>query len=287
MTNRFEIQTMIQEQVNFAIELAANEGWNPGLHDASCFYNTDPRGFLIGLLDGRPIGCIGAVSYKATPGGLPFGFIGCYIVIPEYRGLGYGIQLWRQAISKLSNHNIGLDGVVAQQANYQKSGFHYAYRNIRFMSVARPSSSDAAGVVAIQAVPFEDICVYDQKYFPAQRREFLHGWINMPDSKAVAYVEGNKITGYGMIRKCLVGYKIGPLFADRAEIAETLFSSLSSYAEPGSPIYLDVPERNAVAHAFAARRGMTKVFETARMYTGDEPAIAVDGIYGVTTLELG
>src|SRR5215203_3099940 len=33
--------------------------------------------------------------------------------------------------------------------------------------------------------------------------------------------------------------------------------------------------------------GMTKVFETARMYTGDEPAIAVDGIYGVTILELG
>jgi hypothetical protein len=32
---------------------------------------------------------------------------------------------------------------------------------------------------------------------------------------------------------------------------------------------------------------MVKVFETARMYTGDAPAIAVGDIYGVTTLELG
>ncbi len=287
MTHRFEIHTMTQDQVDFAIQLAADEGWNPGLHDASCFYNTDPCGFFIGVLDGRPIGCISAVSYKASSGEHPFGFIGCYIVVPAYRGLGYGIQLWKRAISYLSNHNVGLDGVLEQQSNYRKSGFKYAYRNIRFMSVAPQSYSDASGIVSLPTVPFENICMYDQRFFPSQRREFLRYWINMPDSRAVACLEGSVITGYGVIRKCLGGYKIGPLFADRDEIAETLFTSLSSYAEPGSPIYLDVPEKNAAALTLAARHGMTKVFETARMYTGDEPSIFVDGVYGVTTFELG
>jgi hypothetical protein len=129
--------------------------------------------------------------------------------------------------------------------------------------------------------------MYDQRFFPSQREEFLRQWTNMPDSKAVAYLEGDKITGYGVIRRCLVGYKIGPLFADRDEIAETLFTSLASYAEPDSPIYLDVPERNPAALSLAARHGMTKVFETARMYTGDEPSIWIGGVYGVTTFELG
>ena len=32
----------------------------------------------------------------------------------------------------------------------------------------------------------------------------------------------NKLQGYGVIRKCYQGYKIGPLFADNAKIAETL-----------------------------------------------------------------
>ena len=287
MSHRFEIQTMKQEQVSFAIKLAANEGWNPGLHDADAFYNTNPNGFLVGILDGRPIGCIVAASYKASSGALPFGFIGCYIVVPEYRGLGYGIQLWRQAIETLSNHTIGLDGVVEQQANYRKSGFKFAYRNIRFMSVAQPISSNTTDVVPIQSVPFATLCLYDQTYFPGQRREFLRGWTNMPDSQAVAAVKGDEITGYGVIRKCLVGYKIGPLFANSAESAEAIFTTLSAYAEAGSPIYLDVPERNPAALTLAARHNMTKVFETARMYTGDEPTIAVDGIYGVTTLELG
>jgi hypothetical protein len=32
---------------------------------------------------------------------------------------------------------------------------------------------------------------------------------------------------------------------------------------------------------------MKKVFETARMYTGDEPVIELQKIFGVTSFELG
>lgn len=123
----FQIQTMSRPQIDFAVELAAAEGWNPGLHDAECFYRADPQGFLVGTLQGRPIGCISAVSYQGT-----FGFVGFYIVIPELRGQGYGIQLWRAAMQRLQGHTIGLDGVIEQQANYARSGFRLAYRNIRY-----------------------------------------------------------------------------------------------------------------------------------------------------------
>ncbi len=33
--------------------------------------------------------------------------------------------------------------------------------------------------------------------------------------------------------------------------------------------------------------GLSPVFETARMYTGPAPAIALDRIFGVTSFELG
>jgi hypothetical protein len=35
------------------------------------------------------------------------------------------------------------------------------------------------------------------------------------------------------------------------------------------------------------RRSMTPMFETARMYRGEAPEIAIEKVYGVTTLELG
>ena len=81
------ISTMNREDVDLAVEWAAREGWNPGWHDAECFFQTDPQGFLIGTIDSRPVGCISAVSYHNV-----FGFIGFYIVVPEYRGQGYGIR---------------------------------------------------------------------------------------------------------------------------------------------------------------------------------------------------
>jgi len=278
----FVIRTMERSEVDFAVDLAANEGWNPGLSDADCFFKTDPNGFFIGLLDGEPIGCISGISYS---GG--FGFIGFYIVIPERRGQGYGIKLWNAALAYLKGHNVGLDGVVAQQSNYKKSGFGPAYRNIRYEGVAAPSPGQSVNVSVIDDMLLDAVCDYDRRFFSVERQGFLRCWTHMPESKAAAFIANGVVCGYGIIRKCRKGYKIGPLFADTSDIAETLFTSLSSHAEPGSPIYLDVPEVNPAAVDLASRHHMEKVFETARMYTGQKPGIDTGGIFGVTTFELG
>ncbi|MGI0482044.1 GNAT family N-acetyltransferase [Geminocystis sp. CENA526] len=91
------------------INWAKKEGWNPGKYDLKTFYHTDSQGFFIGKLNNESIGCISAISYDEY-----FGFLGFYIVKSDFRGKGYGIQLWRHALSHLKERNIGLDGVVAQ-----------------------------------------------------------------------------------------------------------------------------------------------------------------------------
>ncbi|MCA9437546.1 MAG: GNAT family N-acetyltransferase, partial [Candidatus Omnitrophica bacterium] len=98
---------------------------------------------------------------------------------------------------------------------------------------------------------------------------------------------GGHLSGYGVIRKCRSGHKVGPLFADNPNVAETLFLALKSFASEEDPVYLDTPEINPEAVALAERHNMTVVFETARMYTGDSPDIDLNGIFGVTTFELG
>ena len=120
---------MKRNEMDFAIQLAAKEGWNPGLHDAECFYRTDPDGFFIGLLDEK--------------------------------------------------------------------------------------------------------------------------------------------------------------FADSEEIAGAILTGLSKHLPGGEPIFLDVPEVNPAAVRLVERCGLIKVFETARMYTGPLPEIDLEGMFGVTTFELG
>ena len=141
-------------------------------------------------------------------------------------------------------------------------------------------------IVHISDVPFDHLREYDEHRFGFDRATFTRAWIHMPESTTFVYVEEDHIQGYGVIRKCREGYKIGPLFADNPEAAEALFQALSSQVV-GKSINLDVPEINTSAMGLAERHGLTEVFGCARMYYGDAPKIDWNKIYGITTFELG
>jgi ribosomal protein S18 acetylase RimI-like enzyme len=227
----------------------------------------------------EPVGCISVVAYDAA-----FAFLGLYIVRPQFRGQGWGLKLWQAGMKQLGDRNIGLDGVVAQQDNYRKSGFHLEYRNIRYMGSVGQSA--AAQAEALSHVSFDALLEYDRAIFQAPRERFLQCWIRQPQAAGCVRMRGGKLAGYGLIRRCREGYKIGPLFADDESIADELFRTLATHAV-GATVYLDVPERNAGALALARRHGMQKVFETARMYTRQAPPVPINRVFGVTTFELG
>jgi ribosomal protein S18 acetylase RimI-like enzyme len=273
---------MAQDEVRIAVEWAAQEGWNPGLHDSECYYAADPSGFLLGLLEDEPIATISVVKYGAT-----FGFLGFYIVAPQHRGQGYGFQVWNAGLKYLAGRTIGLDGVVAQQDNYKKSGFRLAYRNIRFEGIGGGDASGSAAVVPLASVPFEMVRSYSLQYFPEDRSEFLKCWIDQPASYAVGIMHGGSLAGYGVMRACRTGYKIGPLFAENDELATLLFLELRSQVAIGEAIFLDVPEVNERAVNLAERYKMNRVFETARMYNQESPDINVSHTFGVTSFEVG
>ena len=277
------IRNMTAEEVEkVAVEWAAKEGWNPGLHDAPVFFTTDPSGFFIGLLDDEPVACISAVAYNSD-----FGFIGFYIVKPEYRKAGYSIKLANAAINHLKTQNIGLDGVVEQQQNYRKIGFKMAYNNIRFEGETGKNDVKFPGIVDVSEVDFEKIAAYDINLFPVSRSHFLKGWLTLPDSNAFASILDKTLTGYGVIRKCRQGYKIGPLFADTIEIARQILLSLLDSVESDMRFYIDIPEVNKQALELTMEFNMIKVFETARMYSKSFPAIELGKVFGITSFELG
>lgn len=283
MNNLYQIKTMTRNNLDIAVEWAAKEGWNPGLYDAGAFYGADPNGYFMGFLGNEPISCISAVSYAGK-----FGFLGFYITKPEYRGKGYGIQVWNKAIAYLNGQNIGLDGVVAQQENYKKSGFKLAYRNIRHEGKGVSETKDRSkNIVEISTIPFEQVVEYDTKLFPAPRPQFLRLWIRQPESLVVGFIENKKLQGYGMIRKCRIGFKVGPLFADDENIAEQLFNKLRAFVGENTPVFLDTPEVNKAAVSLVERYQMKPMFETARMYTKEPPKIDLNKVFGVTTFELG
>lgn len=186
----------------------------------------------------------------------------------------------------LNVQNVGLDGVVAQQGNYKKSGFVRAYANIRYQGVGAKHHKKSSHTIPLSQIPLKTLFTYDRQLFPTDRSQFLKLWITQPESLTLGHVKAGKLLGYGMVRKCREGHKVGPLFADSAKIADELFEQFRSFVGE-EKIYLDVPEVNKEALTLAKRCHMTPMFETARMYTKRAPKIPLHKIFGVTTFELG
>jgi Acetyltransferase (GNAT) domain/Acetyltransferase (GNAT) family len=282
----FEIATASADDVRLIMSWANDEGWNPANTDSIAFHAMDPCGFLVGRLDGEPVACISVVRYGAG-----FGFLGCYIARPRVRGQGYGLQLWRAGMARLTGgnagRNVGLDGVVAQQANYARSGFRLAWNNVRHEG-APASATSPPGVALVDAcrLPFDKLAAYDRRFFPAARDSFLAPWITAPERAALAAVKDGAIVGFGVIRAAVTASRIGPLYGASPEIAAALVNALAA-AMPAGPVAIDIPEINKQAVALAVAMGLKPAFATARMYTGPTPEIDYAGFYGVTSFELG
>ncbi len=267
--------------VALMVEWAAREGWNPGQQDIDAFRAADPDGFWMARVDGRPAACISIVSYGAE-----FAFLGFYIAHPDFRGRGIGHALWQHALAACDAATVGLDGVVGQQNNYMKSGFILAHRNIRYGGIPSKCAPAPDGVTRFTPDDLPDIAAYDRAQFPTPRPNFLEKWLRTDGHDGFLTRSGERVSGYGVIRPCREGFKIGPLFADDTDTAKRLFDALVS-AIPDGPVFLDPPEPNGPARELAIKRGLEPVFETARMYRGPAPNLPLDRIFGITTFELG
>ncbi|OKP77246.1 GNAT family N-acetyltransferase [Ensifer adhaerens] len=277
-----QIRRASRADLDIMIEWAAEEGWNPGLGDAGPFWAADPEGYWVADGEGAPVAAISLARYNES-----FGFLGFFITRPDHRGRGIGRQLWQQAMSVADRRIVGLDGVVAQQENYSRSGFVYAHANIRYGGIIDVVEPPGADLLEVAPVHMPLLIDYDRRFVPAGREVFLREWLKASDGRrSVLLLRDGAVAAYGTIRACRNGYKIGPLFSEIETGADLVFRKLAAGVN-GSEVYLDIPEPNASAKALCDRYNLKPVFETARMYRGPDPGLPLARIYGITTFELG
>ncbi|PTW62948.1 hypothetical protein C8N35_101997 [Breoghania corrubedonensis] len=287
MTAPVTVRPMTLVDLKLALEWGREEGWNPGLDDAAAYRIADPDGFLMGFAGDEPVAAISAVAYSRQ-----FGFLGLYICRPDYRGQGYGWPVWQAGLNRLDTvmprGTVGLDGVVAQQANYARSGFERAHRNLRYGGISTLDTPPDPRLARIGQGLFPTVRDYDLENFGAPRENFLKNWLAPGvDSRAsFSLVEDGNLLGYGTIRACVEGFKIGPLFAEDEAAADVLLRALAGQAK-GRMVYLDLPEPNEAATRLAERYEFSPIFETARMYRGKAPDLPLHRIFAITAFALG
>ena len=277
---------MSRAEVDELMGWAAAEGWAPGLGDADALWRADPGGFLAARVGGRMVAGIAAVH-----SGPDFAFLGAFICLPEWRGQRIGARLIRWALESCGDRVVGLDGVPEQVPFYRRLGFVAVYDEVRYRSgggaLAPRSNVTPDGV---RLVPGSDsvrvaAVAFDAGFFPGDRSAFMAGWLGGPREWWVAVDAHDQVVGLGAIRVAPPVLKVGPLHARTPQVAAALLAAL--VGQRPDPVILSVPGANQAALDLFDGLGMTRLGTDARMYRGPVPALPVEGMFAICTLELG
>ncbi|KAF9586597.1 hypothetical protein BGW38_001568 [Lunasporangiospora selenospora] len=211
----------------------------------------------------KPVAIISAIRF-----GEDQAWIGYYIVDAKERGNGYGLKTFQAALAFLNpaKRSIGLDAVMTQVPNYEKSGF----TNVGWQSERRNGTiaslletreptlaktlhqgpvvyvNDTRELRVIDSgsenqVDFDTLIPFEAKYTGLRRPEFAKRWLKyhadnvhkrwitvVALSRTEKDAEGRPVVlGYGCIRPAQESYRVGPLYTESAEVAKEILIKLS------------------------------------------------------------
>ena len=292
----------VEELRSISVEGALNEGWRPSLDDSEVFFSTDPHGHFVGELDGKPISCLSAVKHSDD-----FVFFGYYIVDEAYRGKGYGLAIFNHVmmVVKTSDKlNLALDSVVDAVPLYEIHGFKRAWTNRRMefdISYCVSLLEKFTSPIDISVQPAKQVnqdllSAYDTTVFGAPHDVFLKSVLNAPNTLSFAATNPNgDVLGFVAARRTIReedGWRIGPLFADGAQIARSLlkhvFGEVAKELQKRKVVTMDVPyDLNPEADAVAKELNGSLVFDCIRMFTKEIPVFPKQKVFGVATVEFG
>jgi len=281
------IEAMAPGDLERVLDWAAAEGWNPGLEDAAAFLPVDPAGFLIhrglGGAEARaerpPAAAVSVVNHTAD-----LAFLGLYICHPDWRGQGLGWATWTAGLAHAGARSVGLDGVPAQQENYARSGFVATGRTLRHGGRIAPAHGQARCVAPPEQAA---LLARDRRLCGVARSRYLERWFRDSATRRTLILEtGGALQGYGTIRRCRSGAKIGPFWAMDGGAARRLLGALAAVFD-APHCQIDIPDHAVEMTRLAEDLGLVPEFETARMYRGTPPDAQTGGYQAIVTMELG
>ena len=200
---------------------ARQEGFTPGFGDVAIDRQNDRQGVWVAWLGSEPVGCIASVRYNAA-----YGFIGLFLVVPEQRGKGYGVQLWRHALhrpgggagSSGGRHGLGVRARTSSARPPSGRSFTgpgpggvgagaplSVVPAPEVVSLAAPPPAPIWRLVGGATFPEQSVQRFDAQREPSPRSHVLHRWLHHPSGMVQALVDQRSAChGFERLRPCLL-----------------------------------------------------------------------------------
>jgi ribosomal protein S18 acetylase RimI-like enzyme len=264
------IRRMSPDDIPAAMLLKQSAGWNQTEQDWANVLALEPEGCWVYEAAGNLAGSATAVCY-----GQELAWIGMVLVLPQFRGRGYGRALMEHALRFLEQRRVRavrLDATDMGQPLYAKLGFRDECAIERWSA---PAGVNLRSGSEAQAETLDDVAAVsalDRRAFGADRLAVL-------DRLAACFPAASlrASRGFGMARPGSEAHFLGPCVAEEAVTARGLIETLLS-RQAGRAVFWDLLPENAEAARMARELGFRCGRRLVRMVLGgQEHAAATRG----------
>ncbi|GBM05663.1 hypothetical protein AVEN_175523-1 [Araneus ventricosus] len=282
------VRRMTWDDVPQVVEIWKDTGLAEGTHTVHTFFRFDPDGFYVVATDtGEVLGTCAAVILHSK-----LAFVGLYAVKKSHRGKGLGVRIWKKAMEHIGERNAGLNSVPEHLRTYRDlAGFSNVAPWCTLICEGVPDfgiriiEPEGIQVVQIRASVLPSVINYDASIHGYDRSKIVTLSTAEEDSYALAAVRNGtrRVCGYGCIKNNVQGsLLVGPLYADRIDIAEELLRRL--FAEfPGDSngkITIGVINCNSEAMKLVTKLQLDIGEEVPRCYKRDQVHANFEKVFG-------
>ncbi len=232
--------------------------------ELAMYHSLQPDGRLLALVDGEPVGMVGAIDYGA------FAYIGTMGVRQAWQHRGIGYALMKRLLEWLDARGCPmarLDASAAGQHLYPKLGF-VTNEQTHVFKLQQPIGSTRVPdrVRVARAEDLAAITEFDAPIFGAQRAAVLeryHAWLN--DRVFIAHDATGQVAGYLFAQP----RSIGPWAAREPRAAVVLLAAALALSYETPPV-VRVPSSNPVVADLLQRNGFQLIETLAHMRRGGD-----------------
>ena len=246
-----QIKTLQEDELPLLFHNTNTEGWdNEALHTTALFH-AHTNDFFIAYKEKKLIGFIIAIKYSDK-----FGFISSFLVLKEFRGLGYGKEIFTFAVKHLECCQIALDSVVGKESLYKQYGFktYFTVNTYKFSN----------GSVTLPHTDFK-VVDFDKKLSLKNKDNYMKEMILSKSTNYRAIKHKKVISSFAMSFRYVDGYKLH-IESENINEALTLFFTLVNIHKDGTAIYLQASPLSPMLEAIVELLKMKEHSRFTRMY---------------------
>lgn len=185
-----------------------------------------------------------------------FGFISSFLVLPQFRFLGFGRELFNFALKHLQGRQIALDGVENRTAIYESAGFKGYFDVVTYSYVTGSVNQESSDIKTVN---------FEKSQTLLMDNEYVNHMVQNKEVNYKAIKKSSLTSSYAFTFKYRDGYKIHIESTDVNE-AKTLFFRLTDEFKKGTIIYLQASKLTLLLLKIVQALHMNETSKFIRMY---------------------